>query len=209
MPIVARGGGHVADGRDGAHARRPRDRVQQDAGHPRARPRGAHGARAAGTTQRRARPRGAAARPALHARSVLARGLGDRRQHRHERRRAALPRPRRHGRPRARPRGRVRRRHDRLARGHGRRRPARARDRQRGHARDRHLRAAAPAAAARAPGGRRRGLPEAGAGRRVRRAHGAGGARARRLRVHRRRDAARRSTTWRPACCRWTSRPRC
>ena len=98
-----------------------------------------------------ARPRGAAARPALHARPVLARGLGDRRQHRHQRRRPALPRPRRHGRPRARARGRVRRRHDRLARGHRRQRPARARDRQRGHARDRHLRARAPAAAARAP----------------------------------------------------------
>ena len=101
---------HLADGRDGLHARRPRDRVQQDEGDPRARPRGAHRARAAGPAQRRARPRGTPPRPALRARPLLARGLRDRRQHRHERRRAALPRPRRHGRPRARHRGRVRRR---------------------------------------------------------------------------------------------------
>ena len=127
----------------------------------------------------------------------------------HERRRAALPRPRRHGRPRARHRGRVRRRHDRVARGHRRQRPARARDRERGHARDRHVRARAPAADARAPGRGRGGLPPARAV----------PAPAPSAWCSRRpgwwpassstRPCCARSTTWRRACCRRTSRRRC
>ena len=139
-----------------------------------------------------ARPRGAAARLALHARPVLARGLGDRRQHRRRTQAACTAS------------GTASRRDHVLGLevvlGDGSivwledtdaERPARARDRQRGHARDRDLRARAPAAAARAPGRRGGGIRAARAGGRVRRAHGAGGAGARGLRVHRRRDAAR------------------
>ncbi len=142
-----------------------------------------------GLDERRARRRGTPPWPALRPRPVVTPGLDDRRERLDQRRRSALPGPRRHDGSRPRPRGRPRRRHAGVARRPGLAGPARPRRRGRGHARDRHRRAGVAAAGARGDGHGRRRVRAARGRRRRRRGDRASRPARGRARVHRQDDA--------------------